>query len=141
MEAIPIQFCRAVSSYWRRRRYQRLDTGKKTVKVARLGGGAAGQILGSGHRRTWRLRRPFRLRFRLPSPVRLLARLRDAYVDAMLGIAGKGSGLAAAPGAETLLSRRIPKGRPSKTEPGEFERRLLLEICRSISASRDLAVY
>ncbi|KAG0456611.1 hypothetical protein HPP92_024399 [Vanilla planifolia] len=133
MEAFPIQFCRAVTSYWRRRRYQRLDGGKKSVKVARLGG--CGKALGGGQRRLFRLRGVIRIRFRQLSPVRLLARLRDSYVNAMLGLAGKGSGLSASVGAESLLTRRIPKARSAKVEPGEFDRRLLFEICRSIRAS------
>ncbi|KAI0492819.1 hypothetical protein KFK09_027095 [Dendrobium nobile] len=133
MEAFPIQFCRAVRSYWLRRRYERLErSNKKTVKVARLGGG-------SGFRRPIKFRRTFRIRFKMLSPVRLLARLRDAYVDAMLGLAGKGSGLSTSAGAELLLTRRIPKARSGKLEPGAFERRLLLEICRSIRESGGLA--
>ncbi|XP_020572075.1 uncharacterized protein LOC110018936 [Phalaenopsis equestris] len=134
MEAFPIQFCRAVRSYWLRRRYGRLErSNKKTVKVARLGGD-------TGFRRPVRLRRVFRIRFKMLSPVRLLTRLRDAYVDAMLGLAGKGSSLSTSTGAEALLNRRIPKARQGKLEPGYFERRLLLEICRSIRDSGVLAV-
>ncbi|KAK8924037.1 hypothetical protein KSP39_PZI019466 [Platanthera zijinensis] len=132
MEAFPIQFCRAVKSYWRRRRYRRLEGGKRTVKVARLGGG-------SSPRRAVKLRRAFRMRLKMLSPVRFLTRLRDAYVDAMLGMAGKGSGLSASLGPEVLLNRRIPKARPAKLEPGEFDRRLLIELCRSIRASGEFS--
>ncbi|KAG0485639.1 hypothetical protein HPP92_009718 [Vanilla planifolia] len=140
MGVLPVQFCRAVNSYWRRRRYQRLGGSKKTLKVARLGGGG-GWVLGAGPRRPVRLRRLFRIRFKQLSPVRILARLRDAYVDAMLGVAGKGSSLFAAVGAESLLSRRVPMAWPARLEPGEFERRLVLEICKSVSASGEIAVY
>ncbi|XP_020589801.1 uncharacterized protein LOC110031097 [Phalaenopsis equestris] len=133
MEAFPVQFCRAVRSYWRRRRYKRLESGKgKKVQVDKLGGGL---------RRPIRLRRVFGIRSKMLSPVRLLARLRDAYVDSMLGLAGKGSGLSGAIGAEALINRRIPRAHPAKLEAAEFERRLILEICRSIRSSGEIAVY
>ncbi|PKU59910.1 uncharacterized protein LOC110107194 [Dendrobium catenatum] len=141
MEAFPVQFCRAVRSYWRRRRYERLEAGKRRkVKVAKLGGGHRVSA-GSGLSRSFRLRRVFGIRSKMLSPVRLLARLRDAYVDSMLGLAGKGSGLSGGMGGEVLINRRIPKAHPVKLETGDFERRLILEICRSIRASGEIAVY
>ncbi|KAK8937737.1 hypothetical protein KSP40_PGU003531 [Platanthera guangdongensis] len=144
MEGFAFQFCRAVQSYWRRRRYQRLETSKKaSVKVVQLGGdGGCPTSAGVSLRRSFRLGRPaFRIRSKMLSPIRLLSRLRDIYVDSMLGLGGKGSGLSAAVGSEGLVNRRIPKRRPAKLKLSELDRRLQLEICRSIRSSGEIAVY
>lgn len=143
MEGFAFQFCRAVQSYWRRRRYRRLETGKKVSgKVVRLGCGGGQASAGFSPCRSFRLRRPaFRIRSTMLSPVRLLSRLRDTYVDSMLGLGGKGSGLSAPVGTEGLVNRRIPKRRPAKLKLSELERRLQLEICRSIRSSGDITVY
>jgi hypothetical protein len=78
-----------VQAYWARRNYRRL-------RVARLGGGLQQQ-------------KPCKRLAR--APARLLARLRDAYVDAMLALAGGRRPLArarscASEAAGLLLARR-----------------------------------
>ncbi|KAG1368071.1 hypothetical protein COCNU_14G005390 [Cocos nucifera] len=136
-ETFPIRFYRGIRLYWRRRKYQRVDgsgSGKKAVKVTRFGSGRG------GNRRFWRVRPIFRIRIKIPSPVRLLVRLRDMYVDAMLGMAGKGSALALPNGPEALWDKRIPKSRPVRLQAGSyFEQRLILEIYKSLVASGELA--
>ncbi|ONK54951.1 uncharacterized protein A4U43_UnF9360 [Asparagus officinalis] len=138
MESFPIQFCTGIRSYWRSRRYQKLRnsaTGNKTRRVTRLGNGTRSST------RRFRLRSVFRIRFkfRVFSPLRIIARIRDAYVDSMLGIAGKGApGLLGSGGPECMLGRRIPKARLVRPEPGDFEKRLVLEIYKSVMASREL---
>lgn len=129
-----------MQSLCRRRRYHRLEAVKKApVKVVRLGSNKT--AAGSGRRRPSRLRRPALLiRAKSLSPIRFLARLRDVYVDSMLGLNGKGSGLTAAVGSEGLMSRLVPKAQPAKLEMGKFERRLQLEFRRSIRSSGEVAV-
>ncbi|CAL9073057.1 unnamed protein product [Musa textilis] len=133
---VPIKFYRGINSYWRRRKYQKLESPsspghKKAKKVTRLGA-----VRGT---RRWfvRLRRSFRFRIRLPSPARLLVRLRDAYVDCMLAMAGKAPGLSTQKGPE-VWSKRIPTARSAKTSSGEFQRRLVLEIYKSLVVSGEL---
>ncbi|XP_008800909.2 uncharacterized protein LOC103715150 [Phoenix dactylifera] len=135
-EAFPYRFYRGIRLYWRRRKYERVDGSgyrKKAARVTRFGSGRG------GNRRFWRIRPLFRIRIKIPSPVRLLARLRDAYVDAMLGLAGKGSALVLPNGPEALWDKRIPKRRPVRVDAGSyFEQRLILEIYKSVAASREL---
>ncbi|RWW56802.1 hypothetical protein BHE74_00036452 [Ensete ventricosum] len=133
---VPIKFYRGINSYWRRRKYQKLESSsspghKKSKKVTRLGA-----VRGT---RRWfvRLRRSFRFRIRLPSPARLLVRLRDAYVDCMLAMAGKAPGLSTKNGPE-VWSKRIPTSRSAKIKSVEFERRLICEIYKSLVISGEL---
>ncbi|EHA8587780.1 hypothetical protein COCNU_scaffold003189G000020 [Cocos nucifera] len=141
-EAFPYRFYRGIRLYRRRRKYQRVDgsgsgTGKKAVRVTRFGSSRG------PNRRFWRRIRPiFRIRIKIPSPVRLLARLRDAYVDAMLGLAGKGSALALPNGPEALWAKRIPRRRPVRVDPDSyFGQRFILEIYKSLAASGELAGF
>ncbi|XP_058088905.1 uncharacterized protein LOC131235651 [Magnolia sinica] len=123
MEILPFQIYESLKRYWRRRRYQRLNgAGKRNVRVVRLGGNS---------RRSWRVRPIPKLRMKIPSPIKILARIRDAYMNAMLGVAGNG--------VDAFGGRRVPKARVPSAKAGDFESRLLFEICKSIAASRQLA--
>ncbi|KAF9623470.1 hypothetical protein IFM89_003054 [Coptis chinensis] len=80
-----MEITRGLKRYWRARRYQRLDgtiTSKKNMQVARLGG---------KRKRSWRIRAipKLKLRFKLVSPIKVLATLRDAYINMMIGLEGK----------------------------------------------------
>ncbi|KAJ6826218.1 uncharacterized protein M6B38_372385 [Iris pallida] len=139
-DAFPIKFCRAIRSQWGSRKYRKLRGGTATTSssrknVVRLGGG--GQH--ASRRRFWKLRSgglKF-LRLRIPSPVRLFRRVRDAYINFMLGLAGNGSSLSVSVGQGALLARRIPKARTRsvRAQPGDFEQRLILEIYKSVLSS------
>lgn len=105
------------------------------MRVARLGGNV---------KRSWKVRVMPRLRLRLrillSSPVRILARMRDAYVDAMLRLSGKAGSLRS--GADLSFGvQKVPKAkaRVSKSSIEDFESRLLFEIYKSIAESRQLA--
>ncbi|WOK93047.1 hypothetical protein Cni_G01740 [Canna indica] len=135
MDAVPIKFYTGINSYWKKRRYQKLQSSstsspKKAKKAARLGAGRPGWFL--------RLRRRINFRFKisLRSPVKLLAQVRDAYINCMLAMAGKTSSLSG-PGPE-IWSKRIPKARPVKTSSSEFERRLMFEIYKSLVVSGEI---
>ncbi|KAL6615673.1 hypothetical protein ACP70R_037943 [Stipagrostis hirtigluma subsp. patula] len=162
-EAFPIRFTRGIRSYWRRRNYQQVDGGgggaagrgaRRQQKLVRLGGGS-----GDGPR-PWavRLRGAFRVRVRpqvaapAPAPavaaaklpMRVLGRIRDAYVDVMLGAAKKqpvaARALPSAP--EALWQKRVPVRRSRSQagqKPDELGQRLVLEMYKSVLASRDLS--
>ncbi|KAG6529174.1 hypothetical protein ZIOFF_011370 [Zingiber officinale] len=135
-EIVPIRFYKGINSYWRSRRYQKIDasssppTGKKPKKAtSRLGSGSGRWFL--------RLRRRIslsRFRIRIPSPLKILTRLRDAYVDWMLSAAGKAPALS----EPATWTKRIPKSRPAKTRTSEIERRLMFEIYNSLVVAGEI---
>lgn len=102
----------SVKRYWRRRQYERLSVSRPHIQVIRLGG---------KRKRSWNIKviRRLRLRFKLASPIKLLAKLRDAYINMMLGLA------------------RAKDRKVSKVE--DIENKLILEICKSLKASRELS--
>jgi hypothetical protein len=112
MASLVSQPRRSVQAYWARRNYRRL-------RVARLGGGRKQQ------QQPWkRLGRaaPLLLRAAM-APARLLARLRDAYVDAMLALARTRS---CAPEAGLLARRARARG------SSDFERRMMEHIYNTV---------
>ncbi|KAK1298605.1 hypothetical protein QJS10_CPB14g00223 [Acorus calamus] len=135
MDFFPTQLFHRLRLYWRRRSYQRLDRSPnhKTLRVVRLGGGNSGS---PRRRRLIKVRPLAKLKLRMFSPLRLLVKLRDAYVDAMLGIRGP-----SASGSQMFGDGRVPRGRKVKESSKEFERRMILEIYKSIAASRGVSVY
>lgn len=72
------------------------------------------------------------------SPIRLLARLRDAYVNAMLGLASKGSGFSTTNGPEAYWTKRIPQSGSTRLGSTEYEKRLIAEIYKSLAASGEV---
>uniref|UniRef100_A0A7N0TLU2 Uncharacterized protein n=1 Tax=Kalanchoe fedtschenkoi TaxID=63787 RepID=A0A7N0TLU2_KALFE len=86
MEGIATTAYRGLKAYWRRNGYRRINS-------ATLIGSQQPKINGSNGRR-FRIRRPRlklgRFRFRLSSVRRLFLKMRDAYVNAMLGVASRG---------------------------------------------------
>ncbi|XP_010252982.1 PREDICTED: uncharacterized protein LOC104594383 [Nelumbo nucifera] len=134
MEIFSVPFYGSLKRYMRRRRYQRLDgtvTGRKNMKIVRFGGNA---------RRVWKIRAIPKLRLKICSPAKILVRLREAYMDMMLKLAGNVGYLN---NNSIFGSKRIPKAREVKTVSSneEFEMRLVLEIYKSLLASRQLAAY
>ncbi|KAL6848893.1 hypothetical protein ACP4OV_021476 [Aristida adscensionis] len=137
-EAFPVRFTRGVRAYWRRRKYHRIeanpDGGKQaTLRRLRLG-------------RARRLRVRARARVLLDAPRRALARARDAYVGVMLALARAASALAPPGGPDSVWSRRVPRRKQQQPllpaaaagQPTAFEQRLILEIYKSIVASKEL---
>ncbi|KAG0500184.1 hypothetical protein HPP92_000256 [Vanilla planifolia] len=130
---------RSLPSYWRRRACRRLgDAGaarRKPVKAVRLGGG--------GRRWSWRVARPVvrLVRERMPAPMKMVTRLRDAYVDTMVVLAGglsakKGGGGGRGAGWG-LWDRRIPRAREDGLGwSADFEKRLMLHLYNSVIATR-----
>ncbi|KAF9664008.1 hypothetical protein SADUNF_Sadunf17G0111300 [Salix dunnii] len=132
MERAPRSFYGSWKRYWRRKRYQRLDgviTAGKKITVARLGGIP---------RRGWKVKAVPKLRIlksNIVSPLKLLSKLRNAYINMMLGLAGE------VDGTNVFGNKRVPRGRQVKaTYPSEeFEKRLVYEIYKNLLATRELS--
>ncbi|CAA0831967.1 Unknown protein [Striga hermonthica] len=123
MEGSPTAVRRGIRGYWRRKGYERLNTGlKRKPRAVQLatGGGGDGSVR---RRRFWRVKlAPPRLKLRLRfSPKKLLIRLRDAYVSMMMKLAN---------------SRAIGGGYPAAgfgARPlKEYDERMIVEIYKSI---------
>ncbi|XP_047093363.1 uncharacterized protein LOC124705700 [Lolium rigidum] len=149
VEAFPIGFTKGIRSHWRRRKYQRLengDGGTRTKSTQRLGGGARRSGGWRVRLRGLILRRVRVVRALVALPGRLLCRLRDAYVGGMLAVARKAA-VTAGP-SDGMCTKRVPRRKHQKLllpgaaaaaqGPSEFEKRLVLEIYKSIVASKEL---
>ncbi|KAK9034953.1 hypothetical protein V6N11_077005 [Hibiscus sabdariffa] len=117
--------------YWRQRRYQRLYGGEaikngRTMKVTRMGGRS---------RRTWKIKAMPKLQWRavIASPMKLLAKLRNGYMNMMLRIAGS-------VGEKEFGGKRIPKARKVALgySNSEFDQRLLHEIYKNLIPALEL---
>ncbi|XP_076892248.1 uncharacterized protein LOC143543916 [Bidens hawaiensis] len=125
MEIVPSGFLGTLNSSWRRRRYQRVLGGcKSTSKTATLGGRS---------RRVWKIKAIPRLRLKKVSVFGLWMKLKNAYIDTMLRLAG---------GTETIFgSKRVPRRLQASGgySMGDFQSRLIYEISKNLIASRELA--
>ncbi|KAM3409947.1 hypothetical protein ACQJBY_002297 [Aegilops geniculata] len=125
-----------IKAYWKHRGYDRLDAAaaqrRPALATAELGaGGGAAAAATAGRRRGWRVRRRGlgRRVLRALSPRRLLARLRDAYVNAMLRLA---SSAAVGYGSAPFCAAPEPFARPRPLK--EYDEKVLVEMYRSILA-------
>ncbi|CAM0953652.1 unnamed protein product [Alopecurus aequalis] len=148
VEAFPIGFTKGIRSHWRRNKYQRLENGSRTNGTQRLGGGGARRS-GRGWRVRLRgliLRRARVVRLVVSMPGRVLGRLRDAYVGGMLAVSRKASVMALP--SDGMWTKRVPRRKyqqkllpgaaAAQQGPSEFEKRLVMEIYKSIVASKEL---
>uniref|UniRef100_A0A2P2QAR5 Uncharacterized protein n=1 Tax=Rhizophora mucronata TaxID=61149 RepID=A0A2P2QAR5_RHIMU len=133
MELLPKPFYNTWRRYRRRKRYQRLDgavTGRKNVKIVKIGGTP---------RRVWKIKTVTKLNFKIFSPLKLWKKLKNTYVDMMLGLAGNVGSLNT---SNYFGNKRVPKARqvgPVVYSNDEVENRLIYEIYRALIATRDLA--
>ncbi|RCV26407.1 hypothetical protein SEVIR_5G250600v4 [Setaria viridis] len=163
-EAFPIRFTKGIRSYWRRQDYQRVDgtgaasRGRRRHRLVRLGDGS-----GSGPR-PWAVRiggmfrvKRHRGRAQAPppapargaaavakAPMRVLGRIRDAYVDVMLGAAKTQPAAARAlpTAAGALWQKRVPMRRSTskaQQKADELGQRLVMEMYKSVLASRSVS--
>ncbi|CAO2191223.1 unnamed protein product [Urochloa humidicola] len=157
-EAFPIRFTKGIRFYWRQREYQRVDGtgGRRRHRLVRLGDGSGGP-------RPWAVRigGMFRVQRRrggrapapAPAPVaavakapmRVLGKIRDAYVDVMLGAAKTRPAAARAlpTAAGALWQKRVPVRRSTSSKAqqkaDELGQRLVMEMYKSVLASRNLS--
>ncbi|EOY04092.1 hypothetical protein QUC31_017416 [Theobroma cacao] len=133
MELLQKTFPGTLKRYWRRRQYQRLNgevvKSRKNVKVTRIG---------AGSRRFWRVKAIPKLRWKIASPVKLLTKLKNAYVNMMISLAGNVGSLNT---ENTFGGKRIPKARqvPVVYSSNEFDQRLVYEIYKALVATRELS--
>ncbi|KAG7973800.1 hypothetical protein I3843_06G015300 [Carya illinoinensis] len=143
MEIVPSAYYENLKRYWRRRRYQRLINGanytnRRNLRIARLGGNSSSSSTSA--RRLWRVKSSPKLRFGniILSPIKVLTKFHDAYVDMMIRLAGN----VANPNSVNLFGgKRVPKGRQiSIVSYGEEvdQGRLVLEIYKRIASTREL---
>ncbi|RCV16423.1 hypothetical protein SETIT_3G136900v2 [Setaria italica] len=135
----------SIQTYWARRNYQRLGSPSRRLRVARLGAGSratssAQPPAPAPGSSSWKARAARAARLRaavvLAAPALLLARLRDAYVDAMVALGGGAVRPCAAlarsrSGAEAgLWGKRVPRARQPGRQGsgGDFERRMMAHI-------------
>ncbi|XP_021912198.1 uncharacterized protein LOC110825955 [Carica papaya] len=118
----------SLKRYWRRRKYQRLHgSTKKKLKLARLGAGA---------RRLWRMRRIPKLK--LASPIKVLAKFHDAYIDMMIRLV---TNLGKANQNGSFRGNKVAKERDltvSYCGDEVVDSRLVLEIYKRLAANREL---
>jgi hypothetical protein len=135
MEAFPYKFTRAIRAHWKKRKHQRLEQGRKrTTLVTRLGDAQTHRT----RNRFFKLRSICRIHIRILSPIKILARIRDAYVSAMLGLASKGSAFSTETGPEAYWTKRIPRSGSTRLGKTEYEKRLIAEIYKSLVASGEV---
>ncbi|XP_028785489.1 uncharacterized protein LOC114741403 [Neltuma alba] len=93
--------------------------------------------LGGKRRRVWRMKARPKLSFIVKTPLKLLSKLKNAYEDLMVRLAGTVGSLS---NKNEFGGKRIPKARQvSKGYSGdEFEARLILEISKVLAASNEL---
>ncbi|KAE8654979.1 hypothetical protein F3Y22_tig00117034pilonHSYRG00360 [Hibiscus syriacus] len=118
--------------YWRRRRYQRLYGGeaRKNIKVTRMGGRS---------QRFWKIRATPKLRWKMmiASPMKLLTKLKNGYMNMLLRLGGSVGYLSA---KNEFGGKRIPKARKVALgySTSEFDQRLLYEIYKNLCPALEL---
>ncbi|CAN6328578.1 unnamed protein product [Urochloa humidicola] len=143
-----------IKAYWKRRGYDRLDAAaaqrRPRLPTAELGGGSSGaeappqpdpSSSSRRRRRGWRVRRRVgaagRRLLRALSPRRLLARLRDAYVNAMLRLASSAA-VAGYGAAGPYCTAADPFAQP-RPLTRDYDEKALVEIYRAILARGEAA--
>ncbi|CAL4900229.1 unnamed protein product [Urochloa decumbens] len=138
-----------IKAYWKRRGYDRLDAAsaqrRPRLPTAELGGGSGSEPQPEPERRRrrrgWRVRRRAgaagRRLLRALSPRRLLARLRDAYVNAMLRLASSAA-VAGYGAAGPYCTAADPFAHP-RPLTRDYDEKALVEIYRAILARGEAA--
>ncbi|XP_061338373.1 uncharacterized protein LOC133285200 [Gastrolobium bilobum] len=119
-----------IKRYWRRRHYQPLNRSGKKMKIIRLK---------RSPRRYWRIRAIPRLRWLMSSPLKMLTKLKNAYMNFMLRLAGN-IGAMNTDSDNIFGVKRIPKARQvyKGYSRDAFDARLIFEISKTLVASHEL---
>ncbi|KAK7394179.1 hypothetical protein VNO78_14700 [Psophocarpus tetragonolobus] len=116
-----------IKKYLRRRRYRRLHGG------ATMGRRKMAIIQLRGPRRHWRIRAIPRLRRVVRSPLKMLTKLKNVYMNFMLRLAGNVSAI----NSDNIFGvKRIPN--PYSGDELTFDARLIFEISKTLVASYEL---
>ncbi|XAR72306.1 hypothetical protein NMG60_11018898 [Bertholletia excelsa] len=128
MDIVSSTYLKNLRRCLRRRKYQRLEEAAQSKKPKNL---KLGRKTSS---RVWRIRLVPKLPCRLVSPIKLLARFHDAYVDMMSRML-VGNNLILFVGKQPVLrGRRVPAV-AATNEDGK----LVVEIDKHLASSRELA--
>lgn len=94
---------------------------------------------GKRERRGWKIRAIPKLRLKFLSPLNLWAKIKIAYMDMMLKLAGKAGALNGT-GVSVYGGKRIPQARKASLvyKDQEFENRIIYEIYKSLVVSMEL---
>ncbi|KAF3444312.1 hypothetical protein FNV43_RR14002 [Rhamnella rubrinervis] len=134
MELLPKKSYGNLKRIWRRRRYQRIEDEtriRKNVKVTRFGGGE--------RKRYWKIKAVPKLRILRAvssAPLKLFTKVKNAYMEMMLNLAGNVGQLN---NNNAFGTKRIPRERKVDAivySGSEVEERLVLEIYKALAASR-----
>lgn len=134
----PTAYYESLKRYWRRRRYQKLSGSpakRSKLKVMRLGG--------SGSRRHWKVRTVPKLQWKMAaaslSPVKLLSKFHNGYIDMMIGLAC--NVVKSSSGAGIFRGKQVAKEsqKISMVSTGEeVDGRFVVEVYKKLAASRQL---
>ncbi|KAF4350991.1 hypothetical protein CsatB_021961 [Cannabis sativa] len=132
MEIVPTTYYENLKKYFKRKKYHQKPT-KRKLLITRLGGGR-----GSGQRQ--RRRRPRKLMVELRkivvSPVKLLAKFHETYVDLMIRLAGNMGGAGAFSGKKVAKRKEIAMVCCGSNQ--EFvDSRLLMEIYKRLAPNNN----
>ena len=141
MEIVPTTYYENLKRYLRRRKYQRMYASnhsgdKRNLKITRLGVGGT-----VSPRRRWKIPRKPKLIClkRIFSPIKLVAKFHETYVDVMNRMAGsvahKSSGAGPFAGTKVAKTEQI-----SMVSCGDelVDSKLVLEIYKRLAASRQM---
>lgn len=129
------EYFESLRRHWRRRKYQRISGAthsKRKLQVLRLGGGAADA---PRRRRLWRIRRIPKLHWKIVSPIKLLAKLSDAYAGMMICLANKMANGGFLRGKKPAKPRHLVWA----STGDQVDTRLVEEIYKQLVASRRLS--
>ncbi|KAL3501780.1 hypothetical protein ACH5RR_036229 [Cinchona calisaya] len=88
MDILPFGYLDGLKRYWRRRKYQRLDDAikmKRRLKIARFGSKKST----TNKQKQLKVKKIFNnLGFKNITPMKLVAKFHEAYIDAMIRLAG-----------------------------------------------------
>lgn len=127
-DGVSEKWYQGLRGYWKRKNYEKLNgSSRRRRRLAQLEPGSTRNT----RRRFWRIKISPKFRFlrKLPSPKKLLLRLRDAYVNMMLGFANSrvfttsyGGGAAVCDGIAGFGQRPVK----------EYDEKMILEIYKSM---------
>ncbi|GMP28328.1 hypothetical protein CsSME_00003924 [Camellia sinensis var. sinensis] len=133
MDSLPNPFKGTLKRHWKRRQYGRLDSttsNRKKIKITRFGGRRP--------RRIWRIKTVPKFQLKIASPSKLWKKLKNAYINMMLSLAGRVSSMsgedAFRSGNRISMASRVPVA----CSQDEFENRLVIEIFKSLMVSKEL---
>ncbi|KAK3189386.1 hypothetical protein Dsin_028947 [Dipteronia sinensis] len=137
MDALPMACYENLKRYLRRRRYKKLSASthhsyKRKIRVSRLGSP------GSNCGRQWRIKRMPRIQLKIVSPIKVLTKFHEAYVNMMIYFANKMANSSHNNIEGVFRGKKVARGRQIAlvSSGEEVDSKLVMEIYKRISASQ-----